>query len=54
LAKRGRELEARVYDVPTEIDQGVAELKLQTMGMAIDRLSDEQARYLKSWKEGTQ
>jgi adenosylhomocysteinase len=53
LAKRGRELEPKVYDVPTEIDRRVAELKLQTMGMAIDRLSDEQIRYLKSWKEGT-
>jgi adenosylhomocysteinase len=46
-------LERRVYDVPEEIDREIARLKLETMGLDIDRLTDEQARYLASWDEGT-
>ena len=46
-------LEARVYDVPPEIDRDIARLKLASMGVEIDRLTDEQARYLSSWDEGT-
>ncbi len=46
-------LEARVYDVPPEIDHEIARLKLASMGVEIDRLTDEQARYLSSWDEGT-
>ena len=46
-------LEAKVYPVPTEIDEEIARLKLETMGVAIDALSEEQARYLASWDEGT-
>jgi adenosylhomocysteinase len=46
-------LEARVYDVPAEIDSEIARLKLASMGVEIDRLTDEQARYLSSWDEGT-
>ena len=46
-------LEARVYDVPPEIDHDIARLKLASMGVEIDRLTDEQARYLSSWDEGT-
>jgi adenosylhomocysteinase len=47
------ELERRVYPVPPEIDKEIARLKLETMGIDIDRLTDEQARYLESWDEGT-
>jgi adenosylhomocysteinase len=47
------ELERRVYPVPRDIDEEIARLKLETMGIAIDRLTDEQARYLASWSEGT-
>ena len=47
------ELERRVYDVPTEIDQEIARLKLATMGLEIDELTAEQADYLASWNEGT-
>ncbi len=47
------ELEPKVYDVPDEIDREIARLKLETMGVEIDRLTDEQARYLSSWDEGT-
>ena len=46
-------LERRVYDVPKEIDEEIARLKLETMGIEIDVLTDEQARYLDSWDEGT-
>jgi adenosylhomocysteinase len=46
-------LERKVYVVPTEIDEEIARLKLETMGIAIDKLTDEQARYLASWDEGT-
>ena len=47
-------LERRVYDVPRHIDDEIARLKLETMGIAIDVLTDEQARYLASWDEGTE
>ena len=46
-------LERTVYDVPKEIDDEIARLKLATMGVAIDKLSEEQATYLASWDEGT-
>ena len=46
-------LERRVYPVPTEIDNEIARLKLITMGAEIDELTEEQARYLASWDEGT-
>ena len=46
-------LERRVYPVPEEIDNEIARLKLATMGIDIDRLTEEQARYLASWDEGT-
>jgi adenosylhomocysteinase len=47
------ELEKRVYTVPQEIDEEIARLKLETMAVDIDRLTEEQARYLASWDEGT-
>jgi adenosylhomocysteinase len=46
-------LERKVYPVPQEIDQEIARLKLETLGVEIDRLTDEQAKYLASWDEGT-
>jgi adenosylhomocysteinase len=46
-------LERRVYPVPREIDEEIARLKLATMGVTIDRLTEEQAKYLASWDEGT-
>ncbi|HEY3050983.1 MAG TPA: adenosylhomocysteinase [Gaiellaceae bacterium] len=46
-------LERRVYSVPEEIDKEIARLKLETMGVTIDRLTEEQAKYLASWDEGT-
>jgi adenosylhomocysteinase len=46
-------LERRVYDVPKDIDDEIARLKLATMGIVIDELTEDQARYLASWDEGT-
>jgi adenosylhomocysteinase len=46
-------LEPKVYDVPSELDAEVARVKLGTMGIAIDTLTDAQNRYLHSWTEGT-
>jgi adenosylhomocysteinase len=47
------ELERKVYPVPEEIDREIARLKLATMGITIDQLTEEQANYLASWNEGT-
>jgi len=46
-------LERKVYPVPREIDEEIARLKLETMGVTIDQLTEEQAKYLASWDEGT-
>ena len=53
LVGRKGSLERRVYPVPEEIDREVARLKLEAMGVKIDRLTPEQERYLGSWSEGT-
>ncbi len=46
-------LEKKVYSVPKQIDDEIARLKLKAMGVEIDVLTDEQAKYLASWQEGT-
>jgi adenosylhomocysteinase len=46
-------LERKVYPVPRKIDKRVAELKLKSMGIKIDKLTEEQRKYLSSWQEGT-
>ncbi len=46
-------LERTVYSVPKDIDREVARLKLQSLGVTIDILSDAQQAYLTSWREGT-
>lgn len=46
-------LEVNVHDVPKEIDDNVAQLKLDAMGVKIDTLTIKQKEYLQSWKEGT-
>jgi len=53
LVKNHKKLEAKVHAVPTDIDQTVARLKLEAMGIAIDKLTREQEEYLASWSEGT-
>ena len=50
LYKHASELENKVYDVPAEIDDGVARVKLETLGVEIDTLTEEQIAYMNSWK----
>ena len=52
LDNKGK-LDNRVYTVPEEVDQVIATIKLQSMGIHIDTLTDEQVKYLNSWEEGT-
>jgi adenosylhomocysteinase len=51
--KHEGKLEHKVHQVPREVDEFVATLKLQTMGITIDKLTDEQKKYLQSWEMGT-
>jgi adenosylhomocysteinase len=53
MAKNADKLEKKVYSVPSEIDNEIARLKLEAMGVKIDKLTDEQLKYLSSWEEGT-
>jgi adenosylhomocysteinase len=53
MALNAKSLAKEVYRVPIEIDQNVAAIKLQSMGIAIDSLTAEQEHYLGSWQEGT-
>ncbi len=51
--KNRRKLKVCVMDVPVDVEQRIAVLKLTTMGLRIDRLTPEQRRYLAAWQEGT-
>jgi len=51
--KNKGKLGKKVYQVPQEIDNWVASLKLSSMGIGIDKLTDEQKKYLSSWDMGT-
>jgi len=53
LAKNADSLSKKVYSVPKEIDENVAKLKLESMGIKIDELTDEQKNYLSEWTMGT-
>lgn len=53
LARNHAKLDRQVYDVPLEIDEEVAQLKLSSMGIDIDTLTSEQEKYAASWSEGT-
>ena len=53
LSRQGRRLAPKVYPVPREIDQRIAALKLNALGVSVDRLTPEQRRYLTSWEMGT-
>jgi adenosylhomocysteinase len=53
MVKNAKKLEPKVYPVPVEIDREVARLKLESLGVAIDKLTPEQEEYLSSWSEGT-
>ena len=53
LVRNKGKLEPKVYRMPEEIDRSIARLKLKSLGISIDRLTDEQNAYLNEWKEGT-
>jgi adenosylhomocysteinase len=53
LVKHHKELKPMVYPVPELIDREIARLKLESMGVLLDRLTPEQEKYLASWSEGT-
>jgi adenosylhomocysteinase len=53
LAQNYKNLQKHVYDVPIEIDEEVATLKLSSMGIDIDTLTPQQVKYMASWSEGT-
>jgi len=53
IVKNAASLEAGVYPVPADIDADIARLKLATLGVKLDTLTAEQAKYLASWQEGT-
>jgi len=53
MVKNHSTLEKKVYPVPEELDKQVAKMKLESMGISIDRLSPEQEEYLAGWSEGT-
>ena len=52
VENRGK-LEKKVYNVPEDIDNEIARIKLKTMGFEIDELTEEQRKYLSSWEIGT-
>jgi adenosylhomocysteinase len=53
LVKNHATLEKNVFKVPEELDKRVAKLKLESMGIKIDKLTPEQEEYLAGWSEGT-
>jgi adenosylhomocysteinase len=53
MAKNGRKMKGGVYDVPQEIDEQVANLKLSSLGLSIDEMTEKQKKYLCSWDIGT-
>jgi adenosylhomocysteinase len=53
LLQNGKSLEKKVYPVPEALDRQIARLKLDAMGVQIDKLTPEQEQYLASWDEGT-
>jgi len=53
MVKNHKTLEKTVYSVPEDLDKRVARLKLESMGIKIDRLTPEQGEYLAGWSEGT-
>ena len=53
IAKNYKKLEKKVYNVPQDIDKTISKLKLNSMGIKIDKLTPEQKKYLSSWEIGT-
>ncbi len=53
MLAHAKELQPRVYTIPRDIDQTIARLKLQAMGIGLDTLTPEQVKYLGDWESGT-
>jgi len=53
MVKNHLSLEKKVYNVPEDIDRNIAEIKLKSMGVKLEKLTPEQVKYLGSWQEGT-
>ncbi len=53
MAKHASTMKPNVYTIPEEVDMEIARIKLEAMGVGIDKLTDEQVKYLNSWEEGT-
>jgi adenosylhomocysteinase len=53
MLRNADKLEKKVYVIPEEIDQEIARLKLEAMGVRIDTLTSEQEKYMASWEAGT-
>jgi adenosylhomocysteinase len=53
MIRNAKSLENKVYSVPEEIDKDIARMKLKSMGIKIDILTEEQKKYLAEWQEGT-
>jgi adenosylhomocysteinase len=53
VAKNYKKLDKKVYKVPDFLDKNIAKLKLESLGINIDKLTKEQQRYLESWELGT-
>jgi adenosylhomocysteinase len=53
LSREGESLQKKVYSVPKDIDDEIARMKLKALGVRIDKLTQEQKKYLTGWEEGT-
>ena len=53
MSKNYKDMSPQVYRVPEDLDSRIASIKLESMGVLIDKLSDDQVRYTTGWKEGT-
>ena len=53
IAKNHKTLENKVYTIEKDLDEEVARLKLESMGIKIDKLTPRQKKYLSSWTKGT-
>ena len=53
ILKNKGKLENRLYTLPKSVDEEIARIKLESMGIQIDTLTDEQQEYLNSWTSGT-
>ncbi len=53
IVKNGKDLKPAVYEFPKELDRETALAKLETMGITIDKWTEEQERYARAYAEGT-